>query len=71
MQSDTTVASRAAVIIIAIHGQKSLHWQLSKYVQLYFWGNELGLKSENEKIRNWICTIHLRNNLLSDDLHRT
>ena len=40
MQSDTTVASRAAVfyknpaIIIATHGQKSLHRRLSRYVQL-------------------------------------
>ena len=36
MQPDTTVVSIAAVffkkaaIIIAIHGQKRLHWQLSK-----------------------------------------
>ena len=46
MQSDTTVVSITAVfsknaaIVIAIHGQKTLHWQLSKvilsgwYVQL-------------------------------------
>ena len=40
MPSDTTVVSIAAVffkkaaIIIATHGQKSLHWQLSRYVQL-------------------------------------
>ena len=38
MQSDTTAASIAAVffkkvaIIIAIHGQKTLHWQLSKVI---------------------------------------
>ena len=36
MQSDTTVVSTAAAffkkaaIIIAIHGQKTLYWQLSK-----------------------------------------
>ena len=36
MQSDTTVVSTAAIlfkkaaIIIATHGQKALHWQLSK-----------------------------------------
>ena len=36
MQSDTTVVSTAAAfftktaIIIATHGQKALHWQLSK-----------------------------------------
>ena len=40
MQSDTIVASIAlvffkkAAIIIATNGQKSLHWQLSGYVQL-------------------------------------
>ena len=40
MPSDTTVVSIAAVffkkaaIIIATHGQKSLLWQLSRYVQL-------------------------------------
>ena len=39
MQSDTTAAPRAAVfffkkgaIIIAIHGQKTLHWQLNKVI---------------------------------------
>ena len=38
MQSDTTVVSIApvflidAAIIIAIHGQKTLHWQLSKVI---------------------------------------
>ena len=38
MQSDTTVVSIATVffkkaaIIIAIHGQKTLHWQLSKVI---------------------------------------
>ena len=38
MQSDTTVVSIAAVffkkaaIVIAIHGQKTLHWQLSKVI---------------------------------------
>ena len=38
MQSETTVVSMAAVffkkatIIIAIHGQKTLHWQLSKVI---------------------------------------
>ena len=59
MQSDTTVVSIAAVffkkaaIIIATHGQKSLHWQLNRYVyNRNFWGNKLGLKSENEKNRN-------------------
>ena len=38
MQSDTTAVSIAAVlfqkvaIVIAIHGQKTLHWQLSKVI---------------------------------------
>ena len=38
MQSDTTVASitaafsKKAAIIIATHGQKTLHWQLSKVI---------------------------------------
>ena len=38
MQSDTTVVSIAAIffkkaaIIIATHGQKTLHWQLSKVI---------------------------------------
>ena len=38
MQSDTTIVSIAAAlfkkaaIIIAIHGQKALHWQLSKVI---------------------------------------
>ena len=38
MQSDNTVVSIAAVFfkkaatIIAIHGQKTLHWQLSKVI---------------------------------------
>ena len=38
MQSATTVASiaavlsKTAVIIISIHGQKTLHWQLSKVI---------------------------------------
>ena len=38
MQSDTTVATIAAVffkkaaIIIAMHGQKTLYWQLSKVI---------------------------------------
>ena len=38
MQSDTTVVSIAAVffkkaaIVIAIHGQKTLHWQFSKVI---------------------------------------
>ena len=38
MQSDTTVVSIAVVfliaaaIIIATHGQKTLHWQLSKVI---------------------------------------
>ena len=37
MQSDTTVVSTAAVffkkaaIVIAIHGQKTLHWQSNKF----------------------------------------
>ena len=30
MQSDTTVLSIAAAIIIATHGEKKLHWQLRK-----------------------------------------
>ena len=40
MQSDTTVVSIAAVffkkasVVIAIHGQKTLHWQLSKVLVL-------------------------------------
>ena len=40
MQSDTTVVSIAAVffkkaaVAIAIHGQKTLHWQLSKVLVL-------------------------------------
>ena len=38
MQSDTTLVSIAAVflkkaaIIIAIHGEKALHWQLNKVI---------------------------------------
>ena len=38
MQSDTTVVSTAAfffkkaAIVIAIHGQKILHWQLNKVI---------------------------------------
>ena len=40
MQSNTTVGSIAAVffkkvaVVIAIHGQKTLHWQLSKVLVL-------------------------------------
>ena len=55
MQSDTTVVSIAAVffkkaaIIIAIHGQKTLHWLLGKVIvsgmyNCNCWGNKLGLK---------------------------
>ena len=62
MQSDTDcmmviyrVVSIAAVFflktatIIATHGQKTLHWQLSKVIlsgmyNCNFWGNKLGLK---------------------------
>ena len=48
MQSDTTVVSIAAVffkkaaIVIAIHGQKTLHWQLSKVILsgMYNWNLE-------------------------------
>ena len=32
MQSDTTVVSIAAAIIIATYGQKTLHWQLRKVI---------------------------------------
>ena len=38
MQSDTTFVSIAAaffkkvIIVLAIHGQKTLHWQLSKVI---------------------------------------
>ena len=54
MQSSTTVISTPAVffkkaaIIIAIRGQKTLHWELSKVLPSgnynCIWGNKLGLK---------------------------
>ena len=48
MQSDTAVVSTAGVfliaaaIIIATHGQKSLHWQLGKVIlsDMYGWNFE-------------------------------
>ena len=43
MQSDTTVVSIAAVNntsnIIAMHGQKTLHWQLSTAILWYYMYN--------------------------------
>ena len=53
MKSDTTALSisylMTAAIIIATHGQKTLHWQLSKVIlsgmyNYTFWGSKLGLK---------------------------
>ena len=75
MPSDTTVVSIAivflvaAAIIIATHGQKTLHWQLRKVILsgMYNCNFEVN-KLENEKIRNGIWTIHLHNHLLPDTL---
>ena len=55
MQSDTTVVSIAAAIIIATYGQKTLHWQLRKVILsgMYNCNFEVN-KLENEKIRNGI-----------------
>ena len=72
MQSDTTVVSIATVffkkaaIIIAIHGQKTLHWQLSKVILsgMYKCNFEVANYVLNKRIKklemaygSFICTI--------------
>ena len=69
MQSDNTVVSIAAVFfkkaatIIAIHGQKTLHWQLSKVTPSGTHNcnfeaiNYKRMKKLEMKYRPFICTI--------------
>ena len=70
MQSDIIVVSIVAVffkkaaVIIAIHGQKTLHGQLSKVILS-------GMNNCKFEAINGIWAVHLHNHLLSDALYKT